>query len=187
MTILGLIQYILERKVIPNFIFQWSLFNQLGVSHCSALPGQRIFYSKPQAQAHSFHGLSGIPYLPPSREEKRREECNKNDMTADPCFWLVNHNDWSSCFVISTQVSHSFALQVLGLWVGLERGKHLNLGTSHNKAYLLSGKSVIAMMWLLLPVSDWSIIMISLGALLLVVSHLFVVPILGLWVGLEKG
>jgi hypothetical protein len=48
------------------------------------------------------------------------------------------------------------------------------------KLNTLREKSVIKMMWLLLPVSDWP------GALLLVVSHLLVVPFLVLWAGLEK-
>jgi hypothetical protein len=39
----------------------------------------------------------------------------------------------------------------------------------------------------MLPVSDWPIVMIGPSGLLLVVSHLFAVPVLVLWVGLEKG
>ncbi len=35
-------------------------------------------------------------------------------------------------------------------------------------------------------VSDWPIIMISLGGMLLVVPHLFIVPDLVSWVGLQK-
>jgi hypothetical protein len=42
------------------------------------------------------------------------------------------------------------------------------------------------MIQLLLPVSDRPTIMIGAGRLLLVVSHLFAVPVLILWVGLEK-
>jgi hypothetical protein len=45
---------------------------------------------------------------------------------------------------------------------------------------------VINMIWLLLLVSDWPIIMIGPGGLLLVVSNLFAVPILVLWAGLQK-
>jgi len=37
-----------------------------------------------------------------------------------------------------------------------------------------------------LCVSDWPIIMIRPGGLLLVVSHLFLVPVSVLWVGLQK-
>jgi hypothetical protein len=47
-------------------------------------------------------------------------------------------------------------------------------------------KSVINMIGLLLLVSDLPIIMIDPVGLLLVVSHLFAVPVLVLWVGLEK-
>ncbi len=39
-------------------------------------------------------------------------------------------------------------------------------------------KSVINMIWLLLPVSDWPIITIAPDGLLLVVSHLFAAPVL---------
>jgi hypothetical protein len=42
------------------------------------------------------------------------------------------------------------------------------------------------MLWLLIPVSDWPIIMIGPSGLVLVVSSLFAVPVLVLWVGLEK-
>jgi hypothetical protein len=35
-------------------------------------------------------------------------------------------------------------------------------------------------------VSDWSIIMIGRGGLLLVISHLFAVPVLVSWVGFQK-
>jgi hypothetical protein len=41
-----------------------------------------------------------------------REECNKYDLSAAPCFWLVNHNDWSRWFAISS-LSHLFAAPVL--------------------------------------------------------------------------
>jgi hypothetical protein len=42
------------------------------------------------------------------------------------------------------------------------------------------------MIWLLLSVFDWSIIMIGPGGLLLVVSHLFAVPVSVLLVGRKK-
>jgi hypothetical protein len=48
-----------------------------------------------------------------------REECNKYDLTADPCFWLENHNDWSKWFAISS--SHQFTVLVSVLWVGLQK------------------------------------------------------------------
>jgi hypothetical protein len=38
-----------------------------------------------------------------------------------------------------------------------------------------------------IPGFDWPIIMIGTSALLLVVSHLFAVPVSVLWMGLEKG
>ncbi len=30
------------------------------------------------------------------------EECNKYDLTATPCFWLADHDDWSKWFAISS-------------------------------------------------------------------------------------
>ncbi len=47
-------------------------------------------------------------------------------------------------------------------------------------------KIVTNMIWLLLPVSDSSIIMFGTGGLLLVISHLFAVPASVLWAGLKK-
>ncbi len=47
-------------------------------------------------------------------------------------------------------------------------------------------KSVINMIWLLLSVSDWLIIVISPGGLLIVVPHVFGVQVSVLWVGLPK-
>jgi hypothetical protein len=47
-------------------------------------------------------------------------------------------------------------------------------------------KSVINMIQLQLSVSDWRIIMIGPGGLLLVVPHLFAVLVSVLWVGLQK-
>jgi hypothetical protein len=32
----------------------------------------------------------------------QREECNKYDLTAAPCSWLADHNDWSGWFAISS-------------------------------------------------------------------------------------
>jgi hypothetical protein len=47
-------------------------------------------------------------------------------------------------------------------------------------------QSLMNMIYLLLPVSDWLTIMLDSGGLLSVVSCLFAVPVLNLWVGLEK-
>jgi hypothetical protein len=49
------------------------------------------------------------------------EECNKHDLTADLCFRLANHNDWSKWFGISS--SHLFAILISVLWVGLKKSK----------------------------------------------------------------
>ncbi len=59
-------------------------------------------------------------------------------------------------------------------------------GERCRKAYHLREKSVINMIWLLLPVSDWPIIMISPSGWLLVVSRLFAGTVLVLWVRVEK-
>ncbi len=56
----------------------------------------------------------------------------------------------------------------------------------HSKVEHLPEKSVVNMIWLLLPVFDWPIIVIGPGGLLLVVSHLFAVPVWVIWVGWEK-
>jgi hypothetical protein len=65
--------------------------------------------------------------------------------------------------------------------------------TMDSRAPLLSHEDVTNMIWLLLPVSDSSIIMFGTGGLLLVIcglllviSHLFAVPASVLWAGLEK-
>jgi len=43
------------------------------------------------------------------------KECNRYDLTADPCFRLANQNDWSIWFAISS--SHLFAFLVSVLWI----------------------------------------------------------------------
>ncbi len=50
----------------------------------------------------------------------------------------------------------------------------------------LSEKTVVNLIRPLLPDSDWPIIIIGLGGLLLVVSHLFAVSVSVLWVGFQK-
>jgi hypothetical protein len=51
------------------------------------------------------------------------EECNRYDLTADPCSRLANHTDWSRWFAISS--SHLFAVPVSVLWI--KKSKQLNL------------------------------------------------------------
>jgi hypothetical protein len=51
--------------------------------------------------------------------------------------------------------------------------------TRHSKAYYLPENSAITIIWvLLLLVFDWSIIMIGPSSFLLVISHLFAIPVL---------
>jgi hypothetical protein len=59
-------------------------------------------------------------------------------------------------------------------------------GKRLSSAMHLPKKSVINMIYLLLSVSDWPIIMIGPGGLLLVVPHLFVVPVSVFFVRLQK-
>jgi len=54
-----------------------------------------------------------------------KKECNKLDLTATQCFWLVDHNDWSRWFAISSP--HIYAVPVTILLVGLPKEKQLNL------------------------------------------------------------
>ncbi len=55
-----------------------------------------------------------------------KKECNKLDLTAAQYFWLVDHNDWSKWFAIST--SHVYADPIPVLLVGLPPKKEqLNL------------------------------------------------------------
>ncbi len=59
-----------------------------------------------------------------------KKECYKLDPTAAQYFWLVDHNDWSRWFAISS--SYLFAVPVTVLLVGLPKKKpaklrHLNL------------------------------------------------------------
>jgi hypothetical protein len=54
------------------------------------------------------------------------------------------------------------------------------------KVVHLLEKIVMNLIWLPPFVFDWPFVMVGLGGLLLVVPHLFAIPILVLWVGLEK-
>jgi hypothetical protein len=53
----------------------------------------------------------------------KKKKCNKLDLTAAQYFWLVDHNDWSRWFPISS--SHVFAVPVY--WWGCQIKKQLNL------------------------------------------------------------
>jgi hypothetical protein len=55
-----------------------------------------------------------------------------------------------------------------------------------SKSLHLLEKSVINMIWLLLPIFDWSIVNDWSKWFAISSSHLFVVPISVLWVGLQK-
>ncbi len=59
-------------------------------------------------------------------------------------------------------------------------------GKRHSKMSTWHKKKAINMIWLLFPIYDWPFIMIGRGLLLLVVFHVFAVPVLNLWVRLPK-
>jgi hypothetical protein len=89
---------------------------------------------------------------------------------------------------------------ILQIQIGEEKSKHvilaqqncfdpvflqslLRLSKGTPKLYTLPEKSVIIMIFMLLPVYDWPIIMISPNGLLVVASHVFVVSVLVLGAG----
>jgi hypothetical protein len=60
-------------------------------------------------------------WMAQQRRRVFREKCNEYDLTASPCFWLVNHNDWSWWFSVSSlSPICSLAVPDSVLWVGLE-------------------------------------------------------------------
>jgi len=120
-------------------------------------------------------------------------------MTNAFCLFVATH--------LAKETSHNpivwESLVVLSMWVTL----HISIGWRKDKtclfvstkwfwpsiiAHLLEDGDgtaklctyVINIIWLLIPVSDWSIIMISLGDLLLLVSHLLAMLVSIWWVGL---
>jgi len=54
-----------------------------------------------------------------------KKECKKLDLTAAQYFWLVDHNDWSRWFAISSP--HIYAVPVTLLSVGLGKKKRAKL------------------------------------------------------------
>jgi hypothetical protein len=50
-----------------------------------------------------------------------KEECNKYDLIDTPCFLLINHNDWSKWFAISSLPP--ICSPILILWLGLRKNK----------------------------------------------------------------
>jgi len=50
-----------------------------------------------------------------------KKECNKLNLTAAQYFWLVDYNDWSRWFAISSP--HVYAVPVTIIWVGLQKKK----------------------------------------------------------------
>jgi hypothetical protein len=54
-----------------------------------------------------------------------KKECNKLDLTTAKYFWLVDRNDWSRWFDISSP--HIYAVPVTVLIVGLQKKTQLNL------------------------------------------------------------
>jgi hypothetical protein len=50
----------------------------------------------------------------------KNKKCNKYDLTTAQCFWLVDHNNWSRWFAISSP-PHLFAVTVSVLLVGVAK------------------------------------------------------------------
>jgi len=44
----------------------------------------------------------GPAHFPEAKGCAAKEECNKYDLTADPCFWKLTRNDGPRCFAISS-------------------------------------------------------------------------------------
>ncbi len=80
---------------------------------------QEISYSAPNS-CSLLSLVKGATQLDTSKNN-----CNKFDLTAAQYFWLVDHNDWSRCFAISS--SHVYAVPVTVLLVGLPQKKKTQL------------------------------------------------------------
>jgi len=102
------------------------------------------------------------------------------------------------CYVCTNEC----ILEHLCIWactVKLDQEQSKHAGLAQHKCKICSGwwnaqkhcalaeKSAGNMIWLLLSVSDWPIVLIAPGGLLLVVPHLFAVPVSVLWWGCKKG
>jgi hypothetical protein len=128
---------------------------------------------------------------------------NKLDLTPALYFWLIDHNDWSRWFAISS--SHIYAAPITVLLVGLPTKKKAKLRhlillsrvTYWAPVEMLLAKltesvqqysvfSIFRCWTLIYFLKSWRIIMIGPGGLLLVVPHRFAVPVSVLWVGLQK-
>jgi hypothetical protein len=98
-----------------------------------------------------------------------------SNLTAD-CLICLVHASCGSLILRATPL-------VLSMWpckltLDEEKSTHAKPNTCQTR--------VINNIWLVLPLSDWPIIIIGSSGLLLVVSHLFAVPVLDLWVRLKN-
>jgi hypothetical protein len=86
---------------------------------CAPL-AQEIRFSAPNS--------CGLPWLVKgaTRLCTYKKECNKLDLTAAQYFWLVDHNDWSRCFAISSPHTYEVPVLLLRLPKKTAKLKHFN-------------------------------------------------------------
>ncbi len=85
-------------RASPTVLGMWSCTVKLAEQY----PTYAVWLRKLVSAEHMLAWLvDGASALCPSRKE-----CNKYDLTATPCFWLVYHNDWSRWFVSSSPPTH---------------------------------------------------------------------------------
>ncbi len=85
-------------------------------SKCASLHHE-IDFSTPNSHSRTLVSVvNGATQLCTSKKE-----CNELDLTAAEYFWLVDHNDWSRWFAISS--SHIYAVLCTVLLVGLPKEK----------------------------------------------------------------
>jgi hypothetical protein len=98
-----------SRALWKLWIFQWihriGLMNLIEDFQCAITDS---------ALVEETWAVKGVESCAPARKE-----CNKCDLTAAPCFWLANHNDWSRWFAVGN-LPHLFAASQLSwvFWVG---------------------------------------------------------------------
>jgi hypothetical protein len=86
---------------------------------CAGLAQEIDFFFAPNSWS--------LPWLVkgPTQLCTSKKECNELDLIAAQYFWLVDHNDWSMWFAISS--SHIYAVPVTVLLVGLPKRKPAKL------------------------------------------------------------
>jgi len=85
-------------------------------SKCAGL-AQEIGFSAPNSCSLPWL-VKGATHLGTSKKE-----CNKLDLTAAQYFWLVDHNDWSRWFAISSPHVYAILVTVLLVWLSKKTAK----------------------------------------------------------------